>query len=129
MARELGIIRLTDHQKKVLVRVMNAATEVVAGTEAGRTTQLATARDMLTKLGLIDFDGKKASVTDKGNEVMQDEGLVDDSGTLTNDGNKFLSDEEDKEGGEDTSLMQDVNQAAGPMGGTPPSPMGTPPPV
>lgn len=108
--RQNMLIRLSDNQKRVLVRVSQAPTGLLGATEAGRDEKLATARDMLVKLGLLDYDGDVATVSDDGMKAMQDENLVDESGDLTDEGQKWLDDDEKPAGG----LMKDINAAAGP---------------
>lgn len=126
MAKKYSLIRLSDNQKRVLVRVSQAPTGLLGATEAGRDDKLATSRDMLVKLGLLDYDGGEATVNDEGMEVMQDEGLVDESGELTEEGQKWLGDESGEKSG---GLMKDINTAAGPAGDTlsPPMPGEMPP--
>jgi len=47
------------------------------------------ARNLLMRLGLIEFGSNGASLTDRGSQVAQDEGLIDASGNLTPAGQQF----------------------------------------
>lgn len=91
MARILTTIHLSDIQKEVMAKVKTAPTEQVAWEEISNTASeidqnFAAARDMLGDLGLLTIGDGELSVTDKGEEVMKDENLVDEMGELTDEG-------------------------------------------
>jgi hypothetical protein len=114
--RTLTTIRLTDNQKKVMTRIVASATEVLAAEEISKGRQLVTARDLLVKLGLIEFRDGYAALTPEGEKIMKDTNLTDDMGELTDDGNKFAY-EEGKEPMATESLIKtlntQINEAAG----------------
>lgn len=88
--RVLTTLELTDMQKQVLGKIMIAPTPSVAAQNIAKDQKMITARDILSHLGLIEVsDENGASVTDKGKQVMTDQGLMDQSGGLTDEGNKF----------------------------------------
>lgn len=111
----LTSIRLTDNQKKVLTRILNAPTEQL-GYEAVTTEKKAiTAGNILSKLGLLTLDAanNKAIVTDAGKEVMRNENLIDDSDELTDEGNEFAFDakEDDAAVTEGYPLINKISKA------------------
>jgi hypothetical protein len=106
--RTLTTIRLTDNQKKVMTRIVASATEVLAAEEISKGRQLVTARDLLVKLGLIEFHAGSATLTPEGEKIMKDTNLTDDMGELTEDGNKFAY-EEGKEPMATESLIKTLN--------------------
>lgn len=60
-------------------------------TTGGR--KVAAASDILSQMGMIAIDDSQTSVTvtEYGRQSLADEGLVDEMGTITDDGNKILS--------------------------------------
>jgi len=90
---------LTDAQKEVLTRTINAANPKVAGAEIAGKPKHVTARDMLAKYGLIDWDKDTGAleVTEKGIETMQNENLVDETGELTDEGKKYAYDADEQQ--------------------------------
>lgn len=91
MARILTTVHLSDIQKEIMAKVKVAPTEQVAWEEISKAASdidqnFASARDMLGNLGLLYVGDGELSVTDKGEKVMQDENLVDETGELTDDG-------------------------------------------
>lgn len=93
-------VKLTDTQKKVLGKLKVAKTDRLGFDDISQGRQIIAARDLLKKLGLITFDEAKATagITDDGEQVMKDTGLTDNSGQLTDEGNKFAYDDEDEDG-------------------------------
>lgn len=115
--RVLKTIHLSDFQKKVLVIVKSAQTPQVAFEElrkqaAEDQSNMNSARDMLQKLGLLQVGEGDLSVTPQGEKVMQDEYLIDESGELTAEAQKYL---EDASGNQDAETQQP--QGEDPMGG------------
>lgn len=100
----------TDNQKAVLAKIVAAPTPQLASAEISDTPNLAAARDMLEKMGLITLDNEGAHLTDAGNEVMVNQNLATPDGQLTDDGNVAAHGEEaagaaDQEmGGDDLDL-------------------------
>jgi len=76
----------TDNQKAVLAKIVAAPTPQLAAAEISDTPNLAAARDMLEKMGLITLDDEGAHVTEQGNEVMVNQNLATPDGQLTDDG-------------------------------------------
>ena len=101
-AQTLTTIRLSDVQKMVMTKIIGSATPETAHEEISDGRNLVAARNILGKLGLIEFTEGTADVTDEGKKVMKDENLIDDSEELTSDGQvysqaKDLRDLEDKD--------------------------------
>lgn len=106
--RVLKTIHLSDFQKKVLVVVHAAQTPQVAFEELRKQAaedqgNINTARDMLEKLGLLEVGQDQVTVTPQGEQVMQDEYLIDEMGELTEEAQKYL---EDASGNQDAEMQQ-----------------------
>lgn len=86
----LTTIRLSGVQKSVLAKIVAAATPEVGYEQISNGRNFVAARDILKKLGLIDFSEGTASMTEAGNKVMKDENLMDDTGQLTSDGQSYV---------------------------------------
>lgn len=86
------IIRPTNNQMKVLTIIKASPTPEVAAAEISTGSNLLAARDMLVKLGLISIEDNQARVTDKGEEIMKNQNLVDETGNLTPEGEKYAYD-------------------------------------
>lgn len=86
----LTTIRLSGVQKSILTKIVAAATPEVAYEQISDGRNFVAARDILQKIGLIDFDEGTASLTDSGKKVMKDENLMDDSEQLTSDGQQYV---------------------------------------
>ena len=118
--RRLTTIHLTDNQKQVLAQITAAATPTLAHERASAGRNIIGARDILVDLKLIELTTNSALVTDIGKKVMQDENLIDDTGELTNDGNKFAnmgSDQEQPSQQPSTDAPMDPSQGEDQMGG------------
>lgn len=89
MARVITNLDLTAAQKTVLTKIAVATTPKVAAQQISKGRKMVEARDLLIKLGLIDFMPTGATLTQKGQDMLVDEGLADESGTLTPEGEKF----------------------------------------
>ena len=107
--RVLSTVRLTENQKKVMTRIVASATEKLAAEEISKGRNLVAARDMLVKLGMIEFREGHAALTSDGEQVMKDSNLIDDMGSLTEEGNKFAY-EEGQEPMATESLIKQVNE-------------------
>lgn len=83
----LGPVKLMDSQKIVMTQALGG------NVDYSKSPNLVEARDTLEKLGLLTYDENKGTseVTDEGKEVMRKENLIDDSDTLTPEGNKYAS--------------------------------------
>lgn len=87
--RLLSTVRLNDNQKRVLAKIAAAPTPTVAGEEISKESNLVAARNLLMKLGVITFVDNRAEITDKGQSLAKEENIIDDSGGLTDAGNKL----------------------------------------
>lgn len=118
-AQTLTNVRLTDHQKSVLANIIGrdnqntTLVDLVSGVKNAHKNNLATAVKTLEEIGLIQLSGKELTVTDTGIEVLNDEGMVDESGMLNDEGQKFQFMYTD---GEEGKTQADVDQEMG-MGG------------
>ena len=82
-------VHLSDAQKLVMAKIKAAANANVAAEQARNSTNLAAAQKSLSKLGLVQVDDTGATLTDKGIKTMTDENLMDESGELTTEGQKY----------------------------------------
>jgi hypothetical protein len=89
--RVIPVVHPTQNQSAVLAKIVGAATPKIAAAEISDNANLAAARDMLQKMGLIKLDDTGATVTDSGKEVMVNHNLADSSGGLTPDGQKLAN--------------------------------------
>lgn len=87
--RVLNTIRLTNNQKRVIARIAAAPTAKVASEKISSDQNIITARNELMKLGLITFNPSQATITNKGQLIAQQENILDDTGQLTPEGEKF----------------------------------------
>lgn len=93
-----------------MTRIHVAPTDKVALDEISGDRQLIAARDILAKLGLIQFSNTSASITDDGKEVMESSYLIDESGELTDEGQKFAYDNEENKQMNNESLIRGSNR-------------------
>jgi len=82
-------VHLSDAQKLVMAKIKAAANANVAAEQARNSTNLAAAQKSLSKLGLVQVDDTGATLTDKGIKTMTDENLMDESGELTTEGQRY----------------------------------------
>jgi hypothetical protein len=73
--RVLTTIHLTDTQKKILALIDQAPSDAAAGMAVSTDRQVAANRDTLVDLGLITYSDGRATITDKGREIMSDENV------------------------------------------------------
>jgi hypothetical protein len=86
----LNSVRLNDNQKRVIAKIVAAPTPKVAAEEISNGVNLSQARDALVDLGLVVFTlTDHAELTDRGQQVAQEENLVDGGGQLSPDGEKY----------------------------------------
>ena len=95
MPRVIQSVHLSDYQARVMLIAHQAQTPELAFAELGSQEKtiepnLLGARDTLAKIGLIEVGQNYISITPKGEEVMRDEYLIDDSGQVTERGNEIL---------------------------------------
>jgi hypothetical protein len=108
--RTMKTVRLTDNQKRVMTMIISSATEKLAAENISAGRQLITARDILAKLGLIEFRDGYAALTPEGEKLLKDYNLIDEMGELTDEGIKFGYKEEDLANATTESLIQQVNK-------------------
>jgi len=90
-------LQLTDTQKKVIARIVVAATPKVAAEDISKDPNIVAARDMLIKLGVITFsEGTLAALTASGKKLATDSNIIDAAGVLTDEGNKLLATKEEE---------------------------------
>ena len=87
--RILSAVHPTSFQKQVICRIAAATTPMTAASYVSAGANMVAARNMLMKLGLIEFGSSGATLTDRGTQVAQDEGLIDASGNLTPSGQQL----------------------------------------
>lgn len=125
----LNSVRLTDNQKRVIAKIVAAPTPKVAAEEISNGVNLIQARDTLVDLKLITQSLEDtAELTDTGTKVAQDENIIDVSGQLTPDGEKFAySDEFGGNDSDNTAQEAPAGGETGDMGGM--GDMGSVPPA
>lgn len=84
-------LRLTFTQKQALVLVASASTPKIAADNVSVGEKMISARDALVKLKFLKFDEDTASLSKKGRDFLKDEGLLDDSGEITDEADKYIS--------------------------------------
>lgn len=123
----LPTVTLTSNQKRVLAKILASPTPKVAGKEISGDQNLIAARDQLMKLGAIEYVAGEASVTEKGQQLAQEENVVDQNGQLTPDGQALAyttpTGKQDKDVTRQPSETPPAGVPSGPVGGTQ-----TPPP-
>lgn len=87
--RIMSAVHPTENQKRVLAKIAAAPTPTVAAEEISKNANLVAARNMLMKLGVITFADNEAALTDKGQQIAQEENVVDEGGQLTELGQKL----------------------------------------
>ena len=79
-------IQLSGVQKYVLTKLVASETPLTAYEEVSRGANMVTASQMLMKLGLMTISENNAEITEQGNELLRKEGLMDEMGELTEEG-------------------------------------------
>lgn len=102
MPRVIQSIHLSDYQARVMLIAQQAQTPELAYTDLGSQDariepNMLGARDTLQKLELIEVGDNYISVTPKGEEVMKDEYLIDETGQPTEKGEEILQQHSDEE--------------------------------
>jgi hypothetical protein len=89
----LQTINLTNHQQQLLSQLQ--ATSPVPGSDERKLNitdqRMATAKDLLEKLGLIEINRETefVKITPAGENIMKQDGLLDEYGDLTEKGNSL----------------------------------------
>lgn len=90
--RKLSSFRPTDNQLKVLaVIAANKDKPEVAAKQLIGSENLVGARNLLMNMNIITYSDSEATLTDLGNTLAVDSGIIDDSGNLTDLGNTLAS--------------------------------------
>lgn len=84
------IVRLTDTQKAVLLSIFSAQTPELAYESTTGNISVTNARDYLLKTGLVIAAPGQLKATGSGSDVLEDSGLLDPSGEVTEDGTKLM---------------------------------------
>ncbi len=87
----------SQHQKAVLAKIITSVTDKVAGEEISRDANMVAARDVLVKLGYINYNRGRANLTPKGEQLARDEGVWDEMGQLTPQGEQHSRDGDEGE--------------------------------
>lgn len=105
-----NITDLTQAQKEVLAKIAQSPTPTVALSEISEGRKLVAARDILDRLGLIDYSETEANITDEGWELMIDLNIADATGELTDEGRSYANenDEEAEVGPEEEMPTESV---------------------
>ena len=82
-------LKPTANQLRVLAKLAASATPAAALREITQTPNMVAARDALARLGLLTFDRHSAQLTDRGKAVSTLEGILDQTGVLTDVGKQF----------------------------------------
>lgn len=92
--KRIDTVRLTNSQKKLMARVLNAPTPQRKSDEAANGEEMVLARKTLVKLGLLSYNLSAAKVTSDGKVVMRNANLIDENGDLTKEGNLLVKNED-----------------------------------
>lgn len=123
----LSTIRPTQNQLRVLAKIAAAQDHPTqAANEISSDANLVAARNLLMKLDAITFSGDKAQLTQKGQQLARDQNIIDDSGEMTDDGNKLAATEAN--GTPDETMPAPTETPPQDFGAAPPD-LGTTPPM
>lgn len=111
--KTLLTVRLTDNQKRVIARVLAAQTPAMAGEQISNDANMVAARNLLMKLGLLSYIQGCAEVTEKGKAIAAQLGVCDESGALSEVGQKLA---QTQPNGQPVKDGQDQAQAGGDAG-------------
>lgn len=130
--RTLNNVLLSEAQKFILTKLLlPEATPLTSYSSISAGKNIVANRDILVKLGMLTLGDNEAEITDTGIAALKNEGLVDDSGELSDLGQRYAY-AEDLEAVEKISAEQkapDQTPAPANQQGEPPAPGsdGTPP--
>lgn len=118
--RLLSTLRPTQNQMIVLAKIV-ASQDVPAraAAEISTNTNMIAARNLLMKLNAITYTDNSASLTDIGQQLAREQNIVDESGQLTEEGNKLAASTADGKQPKEAPPAQDNS-----MSGMPPPDMG-----
>ena len=86
-----GYLNLLDNQKLLLLIVKVSATPEQAFETIIGNDNLIAARNTLQKLNYISINNNQITLTDEGTSALTEFNLIDESGNLTDDGQKLIS--------------------------------------
>lgn len=86
----MNTVRPSETQKQIIALIIAAPTPRVAGDDISQTPNLVAARDILAKLGMINFDMGNAELTEAGSALAVDQNIADESGMLTDYGTQLV---------------------------------------
>lgn len=91
--QHLSSINLTDHQKMVLAKAVEAGAMNEPSRVALTDDKFITARDVLDDLGLIEYTHETdlIQISDNGITVMKQDNIIDDTDQLTDEGKSYAS--------------------------------------
>lgn len=115
-------LNFTEAQKAVLSKIINSQNPKAAGSAITSDRKMIVARDFLIRLGIINHDPATGaiSITNGGQLAMIDAGLTDESGRLTDVGNKYANvgssspqnNQDVKQSFESFDLLREINNLA-----------------
>jgi hypothetical protein len=94
--RVMPTVNLTNHQKMLLAKIANAPESPNGGKKIHiDSDKLSSAKEFLLKLNLITFDTETElmNLTDTAIVLMQEEGILDETGQLTDIGKQYAKGE------------------------------------
>jgi hypothetical protein len=92
LVKILDTIHLTNNQKTVLALIAsNKEKPAKAATSVATGANIVAARNSLMAFGLISYTPSHATLTDKGEDFAKNINIIDDAGTLTDDGTQLIS--------------------------------------
>ena len=125
--RLLSTLHPTQNQLQVIATIIsNRDHPAQAASAISANGNLIAARNMLMKLNVITYSDTSAALTQQGEQLAQEQNITDETGELTDVGQKLLGNEEQPEdisGEEDFAPQQDMGEmppAQGQAGGMPP---------
>jgi hypothetical protein len=107
-------IELTDYQKKVLAKAVQAgAIEADSRVQLGD-EKLVAARDILDELGIIDYSHKHNTIkiNDVGIKLMQEEGIIGDDESLTPEGEAMVNNQNNGQSNMDFQSFKEYYNAS-----------------
>ena len=86
---DLTLIRLTNTQKAVLLNIYSAQTPELAFDSTTGTLSSMNARNFLIKNALVQLNGNQLRITTAGSDVLENNGLLDETGQITDIGQQL----------------------------------------
>jgi hypothetical protein len=83
---------LTDMQKGMLIAIRSSATPLQAYETANGSLNTVAAKDELIRMGLVQQSGNQLQLSNSGQDALVSNNLVDETGTITDEGNAQLED-------------------------------------